>query len=252
MADRNRISSRPLAWIASAGLVLAVLFFTLAIFTAPRSFDPMRNFNFKWKDKDGGQSSVRQFNWDGGDTLQTNIPVNITIVPGGAPTVILRGEDLDQVSFDHGDLTAHGGSAFSRDHLIQMELHGVTLHQITLAGVGRLNLGRLTQDRLALNISGTGDLSAEDGHIGTLELNISGAGNAQLRRISADHVRVNISGAGHADLSPIQDADITISGVGYVHLATKPNNLTTHLSGLASVNGPGFRDYKDKKKYKFN
>jgi hypothetical protein len=245
--------NRSLAWIAAAGLAFAAVFFTLAIFTAPRSFDPMRNFDFKWKDKDSrSPSSVRQFPWDGGDTLQTNIPVNVTIVPGGAPGVILRGENLDQVTFGNGELTAHDGSSFSRDHLPQMELHGVTLHQITLSGFGRLNLGRLTQDRLSLSISGTGDISAEDGHIGSLDLSISGAGNAQLRRIAADHVRVNISGAGHAELSPIEDADITISGVGNVRLATKPNNLTTHLSGLGNVSGPGFRDFRDKEKDKFN
>jgi len=251
MADRNRISSRPLAWIASAGLVLAVLFFTLAIFTAPRSFDPVRNFNFKWKDKGGAtQSAVRQWDWDGGDTLTTNLPANITIIPGGPPTLILRGEGLDQVNLSQGVLTAGNGSVFGRDHLIEMELHGVTLNQITLSGLGRLNLGRLNQDRLSLTISGTGDISADDSHIGALDLTISGAGNARLRRIAADHVRVNISGAGHADLSPITDADITISGVGNVHLATKPQNMTTHLSGLASVNGPGFRDFNDKDKDK--
>ena len=251
MADRSRISSRPLAWIASIGLVLAVLFFGLAIFTAPRSFDPMRNFNFKWNDKDDTTPpTVRQWAWDGGDTLQINIPANIRIVPGGPPTVILRGEDLDQVNVDHGAVTAPDGSVFSHDRWIEMELHGVTLHQITLRGVGKLNLGRLVQDRLSLLISGAGDISADDSHIGTLDLDISGAGNAQLRRVAADHVRVTISGAGHADISPITDADVTISGVGNVRLATKPTNLTTHVSGLGSVSGPGFRDRgKDKDKF---
>jgi Putative auto-transporter adhesin, head GIN domain len=250
MAERKRISSRPLAWIASAGLFLAVVFFALAIASAPRIFDPMRNFNFKWTDKDGSmQSSVRQWDWDGGDTLQINIPADISIVPEGSPSVILRGEGLDQVNVSHGMVTAHDGSVFGRDHLIEMELHGVTLHQITLSGLGRLKLGHVAQDRLSLAISGTGNISAEDGHVGTLDLTISGAGDAQLRRIAADHVRVNISGAGHADLSPIQDADITISGVGNVRLATKPQNLTTHVSGLGSVSGPGFRDRgKDKDK----
>ncbi len=250
MAERSRISSRPLAWIASAGLLLAILFFALAIFTAPRSFDPMRNFNFKWKDKDGDiQSTVRQWDWDGGDTLQVNIPANITLVPGGKPSVILRGEGLDQVNFSHGVVTAQNGAAFVRDRGIEMELHGVTLHQITLSGLGRLRLGRLDQDRLSLTIAGAGNVSADDGHIGALNLAITGAGNAQLRRITADHVQVSISGAGHADLSPVTDADVTISGVGNVHLATKPQNLTTHVSGLGSVTGPGFRDngkYKDK------
>jgi hypothetical protein len=253
MAERKRISSRPLAWIASAGLVLAVLFFGLAIFTAPRSFDPMRNFNFKWKDKGSdSQASVRQWNWDGGDTLKINIPANITLIPGGPPTLILRGEGLDQVSFSHGVVTAHDGSEFGRDNLIEMELHGVTLHQITLSGLGRLRLGRLDQDRLSLSIAGAGDVSADDGHVGSLDLTISGAGNAQLRRIMADHVQVNISGAGHADLSPITDADVTISGVGNVHLASKPPNLTTHVSGLGSVTYPGFRDSRNKEKEKFN
>jgi hypothetical protein len=253
MADRKRISSRPLAWVASAGLALAVLFFALAIFSAPRSFDPMRNFNFKWKDKDSAsQSSVRQWDWDGGDTLKINIPANITIIPGGTPSVILRGEGLDQVSFAHGVVTAQDGSAFGRDHLIEMELHGVTLHQITLSGLGRLRLGHLDQDRLSLTIAGAGDVSADDGHIGVLDLNISGAGNAQLRRITADHAQVVISGAGHADISPVTDADVTISGVGNVRLATKPQNLTTRVSGLGSVSGPGFRDARDKEKDKFN
>lgn len=253
MAERKRISSRPLAWIASAGLALAALFFTLAIINAPRMFDPMRNFNFKWNDKDGSmQSSVRQWDWDGGDALQINIPADITIVPGGSPSVTLRGEGVDQLTVSHGMVMAHEGSVFARNHLIEMELHGVTLHQITLSGLGRLKLGRLDQDRLSLAISGTGDITAEEGHIGALNLTISGAGNAQLRRVAADHVRVDISGAGHADLSPIQDADVTISGVGEVRLATKPQNLTTHISGLGSVDGPGIRDSRDKNKDKDN
>ena len=166
---------------------------------------------------------------------------------------MLHGEGVDQVNYDHGAVTARNDAFFARGHrMIEMELHGVTLHQITLSGFGRLNLGRLSQDRLALNISGTGDISAEDGHIGTLDISISGAGNAQLRRIAADHVRVDISGAGHADLSPIQDADITISGVGNVRLATKPQDLTEHLSGLASISGPGFHDFRNKDKDKYD
>jgi hypothetical protein len=219
--------NRPLAWIAGAGLVLAVLFFTLAIFTAPRSLDPVRNFNlarnfnFNWKETDdAAQSSVRQWAWDGGDAIQINVPADIKIVPSGAPTLILRGEGVDQVNYSHGAVTARNDAIFGHGrHLIEMELHGVTLHQITLSGFGRLNLGQLSQDRLSLNITGTGDISTEDGHVGVLDLAISGAGNAQLRRIAADHVHVNISGAGHADLSPIDDADITISGVGNICIA---------------------------------
>jgi len=99
------------------------------------------------------------------------------------------------------------------------------LKEIDVIGTGRVVLRHLSRDKLTINVSGAGRLTA-DGHVGDLTLNVSGAGRAQLGKLSADKVKAELDGAARAKIAPGDSADITIRGVGRAILATKPKSLT--------------------------
>ena len=241
--------TKSLGSIAAIGLVLAVTFFIIAA-----TVSPDHNLRLVKAPKGPSHQSSRQWAWDGGDRLEINLPASVTLVPGGTPSVIVRGDQdiLQRVNFEHGQLSGDDGDdcfipficGNSDRHSVTVELHGIQLKELRVNGVARVDMGHLDQDRLTLRLSGAGKVEGE-GRMDDLNISISGAGDASFGGLAVGHAKVTLSGVGNAEISPSQEADITISGVGNVRLDTKPERLTTDISGLGNVNGPGAKKSKD-------
>jgi hypothetical protein len=228
--------SKSLGLIAGAGLGLALLFFILAGTMSRGISSPA-----------AGHPDTRQWAWEGGDRFEVRVPSKVRLIPGGPPAVIVHGDSeiLKQLDFHDGMLEgADLGDCLimifcpERRSRVDIEVRGVSLNEFDISGVADVELGHLEQDRLKLRVSGAGNIEG-DGHVGNLDLSISGAGNANLGEMAADRVRVNLSGAGNAEIAPSEEANVTISGVGHVGLATTPKSLTKHISGVGSVDGAG-------------
>jgi hypothetical protein len=248
--------NKSLGWIAGVSFGLALLFFVLAALFSPSPFSIAGNGRLIGNTPQLSQNGLRQWAWDGDNRLEIAFPAQVTLVPGGPPTVIVRGSEnvLTHVGFRHGTLLGddisgcfipifcHGDY---RDHPVSMEVHGVSPEEIDVSGVAEVNLGHIEQDRLKLRVSGAGSVQGE-GRVQDLDLSISGAGEAKFARLDTLHARVSLSGAGEAEIAPSEDADVSISGMGDVNLATKPKNLTTHISGMGEVNGPGIERHRNR------
>ena len=239
--------NKSLGLIAGLGLVLALIFFVLATMVSP---NVLREIGRAGQPRTAASSApaVKQFAWDGGDRLQIDLPASVTLMPGGPPSVIVRGDEdlVEQVSLNHGKLS--GGDlddcfipffcAARGRHNVTVELHGVQLKELRVNGVAEVDMGHLDQDRLTLRLSGAGKVEGE-GRLDDLDISISGAGSADFGGTAVGRARVTLSGVGNAEISPSQEADVTISGVGNVRLDTKPANLIQHMSGVGSISGPG-------------
>ena len=231
--------SKPLAWTAMIGLCLSVLFLWLAFEKSGTSFDLLHGFDpdFIGDKPAAADAGMKQWTWNG-DALEIDVPAEVRVQtpdqPGPA-TITVRGlpQWVDKVRFSDGKLAmaSHDNAIHSKEPL-EVIIRG-TFKDYSLA-VGQLKLGHVDQDRLAIRISGAGEVEG-DGQVGDLNLIISGVGGADLENLVAKNARVKISGAGGAEIRPEDSADITLSGIGGVTLHGHPKTLVQHISGLGHV-----------------
>ena len=226
---------KALGWIAGIGLVLAVVFLGLAFHSAGDSFSFAHQLVGQNPLRVG--PGLREWAWSGGDKLTIDVPATIELTPGDPPAVVAHGDNdlLRNLLFGDGKLVVADrlrGKVKSKD--MDLDMQGVKLNEIDVIGTGRVTLRNLSQDKLTINVSGAGRLTA-DGHVNDLTLNVSGAGRAQLAKLNADTVKAQLDGAARADIAPKDSADITIRGVGRASLATKPKNLTSDVSGYGKI-----------------
>jgi hypothetical protein len=243
--------NKSLGLIAATGLILALLFFVLAALVSP---DVLRQIGRPRETAQSSAPGVRQMAWDGDDRLQIDMPAKVILMPGGPLGVIVRGDQdlVQQVRLDHGKLSDDDDDdcfipffcGMYHRHPVTVELHGVLLRNLRVNGVAQVDMGHLDQDRLTLRLSGAGKVEGE-GRLDSLDVSISGAGDANFGGLAVGRAKVSLSGVGNAEISPSQEADIHISGVGNVRLDTRPAKLTTHLSGVGSVSGPGSDNHRD-------
>jgi hypothetical protein len=247
--------NRSLGLIAGLGFVLALIFFVLATMVSPNVLREIGRVRQPREAAGPSKPGSRQWAWDGGDRLQIDLAASVTLMPGGPPTVIVRGDQdlVRQVSLAHGKLSSDDDDdcfipffcGNSHRHTVTVELHGVQLKELRVNGVAQVDMGHLDQDRLTLRLSGAGKVEGE-GRLDSLDISISGAGDANFGGLAVQRAKVTLSGVGNAEIAPSQEADITISGVGNVRLDTKPASLTTHISGLGNVGGPGSEHARDR------
>jgi hypothetical protein len=232
---------------------------------------------------------TRVLAWPGGDRLVVATSADVRYVQGPAAKVVITGP-TDQIS----DIVVDGGVirhdrdrwgwdwrwwrlwSWRPEHQVRIVVTAPQIDEASVSGSGHLDLGRLSQDRLDLNVSGSGGLDVS-GQFRTLGLTVSGSGSARLTAINAgdmtthisgsgwikatgaaSSLRVSISGSGSADmggvsaqdadagisgsgsttLSPHRYADVSVSGSGSVRLLTNPARLNSHRSGSGAIIQP--------------
>jgi len=256
---------KPLGWLAIIGFALAAIFLASAFFTRDQ-FAPWRALdrlnvscnddgsyrgNFWRADRrrpcPGTRGPMGSKSWPlAGDTFDVEIAAEVRMVPGPGPTTIkVTGPQylLDQLSFENGVLDGAEYPPGRGRPMLRVEINGGPIREYRMA-VGSLRLGHVDQDRLSVHVEGAAEISGE-GQVGDLNLSIEGAGENDLGHLKAQSATVHIEGAGHAEIAPLERADITIDGAGLVELATKPKNLSTHLTPIiAHVTGPDSDDHE--------
>jgi hypothetical protein len=110
-----------------------------------------------------------------------------------------------------------------------------SLRGASISGSGSLSAGRLQTDRLRLKVSGSAGFDLADLQATDLELDFSGSGKANLKG-TAQRQEIDISGSGevHADELDSQEARVHISGSGRVRLRVQ-ERLDVRISGSGEV-----------------
>ena len=101
---------------------------------------------------------------------------------------------------------------------------------------GDITIYITTPEINGLNVSGSGDILAEDGiKTKILDLAVSGSGNIRLSELTAERVQSTISGSGNillAGKTAAQDLSVTISGSGnFKGLDFSSDDVTVKVSG---------------------
>ncbi|HEX5262510.1 MAG TPA: DUF2807 domain-containing protein [Phenylobacterium sp.] len=184
---------------------------------------------------DDGPQTTREMAWTGGDTLEIDVPAEVTYsqAPGaGKLTITGPKEAVDALVLDGGQLRFSGDRRHSSDLTIAMTAPGVT--HFDLHGSSKLSIEGYKQDKLNLDVSGDAAVSAK-GEAKALALTISGSSDTDLSGLKLQDADVDITGSGEATLAPTASANLSISGAGEVTLLTRPTKLESNVTGSGSV-----------------
>jgi hypothetical protein len=186
--------------------------------------------------RDRGPQGTRELAWSGGDTLEVDVPAEVTYTqaPGaGKLTVTGSQRDLDNLVLESGHLSfTHGRHRHHGDLTIVMTAPAVS--RFNLNGSGRLAIQDYKQDKLSIDISGDTEVTAK-GEARGLSLSMSGSGQSDFSDLKLGDADIDIDGSGQTTLAPTGAANINIAGSGDVTLLTRPSKLESNVSGSGSI-----------------
>lgn len=189
--------------------------------------------------RDQGPQTTRTLAWSGSDKLDIDLSADVRYVQAAGPaTVVVTGPQRavervvvvgDSVRYERRH--AHAGRRGPRLTIV------VTAPNITsfdLSGRNTLSIEGYKQDRLRVEVSGQGEVTAS-GEAGEVALELSGEGEADLSGLKTKGADVEISGDADATIAPTDWAKLEISGSGDVKLLTNPKQIETDISGSGRV-----------------
>lgn len=231
---------RTLGVIALAGVGVSVVCLGIA-----HAIDPSVNsvwgnrFGFMYRGcsapADDAANVTRDLEWNGDETVTVNVPATIHYRPDNGPMLRASGPNamMSHLRVRDGrielDCKLYG---FGRE--LDLVLPGREFDSFTMNGTGHLVLENLNQNRVAVNLRGTGDVRAS-GRAEDLTLTIAGTGDADMGRLAVQSSKVRIAGSGKAELSPKDSADIEIAGSGVIRFLEQPRHLQTHIAGSGRI-----------------
>jgi hypothetical protein len=247
---------RTLAIIALAGFVLSAVSFSIAV--AIGGPEALAQSAWRWggrgwdegewtwglhggdrrghrRHADLGPQATRELAWDGSQSLDVDLPADVTYTQGAGPaklTITGPQNVIQDVEVDDGHIRLNG-RPWRMDHLA-IALTAPDVKRFGLHGSGRMEITGYNQDSLRIQLSGSSDVVAR-GRTRDVELDISGSGEADLSQLAADAADVEISGSGEAVIAPKTSARLEVSGSGDITLMTRPERIATDISGSGRI-----------------
>jgi len=170
---------------------------------------------------------------------------NLTIRAGDTPALSVTADDnllpLIETETSGKKLSIHTKSGFSLrpNSPISITLTLPKLEKLNVSGSGNATAERINGDNLTIKLSGAGNATLHEVTCKTLTLSLSGAGNARLDG-GAEKVTARISGAGDIDAAALKvgTADVQVSGAGNASVWAT-DELKVRVSGAGDVKYKG-------------
>ena len=231
---------RKLLIVAASALVLAILSFSIGwVVGGPAILEHIN--------KEGGISvdlddddpktprATRSLPFNASQLMVIDAPVELEFTrgPEGRMTVEGPAKLVESLKIENGRLFLDHQGIVRRGGL-RISITAPEIPPLELRGPGDITLIDVQQKQLKLNLAGAANVEGS-GKVDMLDVNASGAGNLDFERLAATDGKINIAGIGNADLRVSGKLDANISGAGNVTLHTKPQMLTSHVSGIGSV-----------------
>ena len=223
-------------YLLNAIAILAVLLFSAGTITAQKETRDVATFT----------------------EVSFGISGNLYIKQGSKQSLVLEGDDLDEVETD-----VSGGKLRIRNRSNNWRMGNkrrdvyitiTKLEGLNLSGSGKV-IGEGTFDTgdLDLGVSGSGDLELDveadniDTGIsgsGDIELtgsakehavSISGSGRLDAEDLEAETYRIRISGSGSCRINVSEEIDSRVSGSGSIYYKGSPNKVNNHSSGSGKL-----------------
>lgn len=198
------------------------------------SRDGVWSGDFTLHDSDQPQAT-RTLTWTGGRQLESDLPADVRFVQADGPaTLTVRGPKsaVDHLVIDGSRLRFD--APVEDAGRVTVELAAPKVTRFDLSGSGDLDVRNYHQDKLLLNLSGSGDATIQ-GAARSVETAISGSSDADFSQLAVDGADVRVSGSGSAKVAPRVWAKLDVSGSGDISLLTRPQRVESHVSGSGDV-----------------
>jgi hypothetical protein len=186
-------------------------------------------------------------------TSHRDVPTFDRVDLGGAATLNVRRGSRASVVVHADDAVLHRVETIVRDGELVITTHGSfttatpitvdvttpTLSGVSLTGTGTIDVEDVDAPDFVVDTTGTGSLTAT-GHADRLHADLTGSGRMDLRRLAARDAIADVSGTGVIVVYATDSLDASVSGVGSVVVAGKPQHLTEHVSGAGMITHEGF------------
>ncbi|MER8828032.1 DUF2807 domain-containing protein [Mesorhizobium sp. M0938] len=225
-----------LAFVATAGLIGAVVFLVLGIGLSGPDWANAGGWWISGQSTCGPATSTRQeaiLPFTTGDSLTIDLPASVHYQPGDKAEAVVSGALLDHVRFEGGRLSLDCEPGWFGSRL-DISLSGPAIADWKVLGSGDLTLSQINQPELRLTIRGSGSVAAT-GVAQTVGLDISGSGSGRLKGLIAQSARIEIRGSGDAQITAQADADVSIYGSGDVELHGHPTMRRSQVRGSGSI-----------------
>ena len=237
--------TRKLLVVAASGLVLAILLLSAAWAIGGQAMlSAMHHGGWHFTDgryilngddDDHGPRTTRSLAFDPAVPLTLDAPFDLHFTRGDHPGMTVSGPTdlVNAVRWENGRLSLSATPMWTHGSL-DVAIVAPTLPPLTLAGAGDVSLDNLAQAVLRIDLSGAGNIDAS-GKVKNVSVTSSGAGNVDLEHLDATDATVDASGMGNLDLNASGKVNVTMSGAGNLSLHRRPAELTSHLSGVGSI-----------------
>lgn len=173
--------------------------------------------------------------------IEASGATDLVIHKGKQHQIVLKG---NRKHFKYLAFSQDGKRLICETRSDNIENLDVTIH-ITLPNVEAIDASGASEveltsfgkiDDLHISLSGAGSFSAtgKTTEVKNLAVDLSGAGEVDAEQLIAQKVKVHVSGAGEADVHAVEELDASVSGVGSVNYSGQPK-VRQHVSGIGSI-----------------
>lgn len=209
----------------------------------------------------GAQAAARDFPVGGFSRIQSNVPFDVRVHTGAAPSVRARGpqEALDRLVVEvvNGELVIRSkpGSWWSgwnwHHEKALIEVSGPMLTAATLAGPGDLTIDQIRARGFNATLRGPGNLTIDAIDTGDAALTLEGPGDLTVKgRAATAHITLRGPGDVRASGLTVRDATVNLSGPGDIALGATgvvggtlsgPGDISIHGGARCEISkhGPG-------------
>lgn len=174
------------------------------------------------------------------DQIDLRISGDTHITIGKSTGLEITGDDnilpLIKTEVDERRLVIRAEREFKTSRTPNLKITVPDLKAAVLSGSGDMHISKADSQKLALNISGSGDLYF-DGKAELLSARITGSGNMRLSG-NAEQLTANISGSGDLHFNgKAESLAAGITGSGDMRLSGSAKQLSASISGAGDING---------------
>ena len=195
----------------------------------------------------GDRTTVtRTYPWHS-DQLTLEVPADVHYQPAPVWSLTISAPErtLRELVVEDGRIKSRVHACFSLvpfcmrfgtdiEHTVHVSISGPALRVIRIDGSDDLELDQVHQDRLTVQIDGSGRVHGS-GTVQALAVQINGSGAVHLGRMSEQRARVHIDGSGTVSIAPTDSVSVDIAGAGTVRLHSDPAHVTSHIYGAGEV-----------------
>jgi len=194
----------------------------------------------------GATTASREMDWDGSSRAGLNLLGQASYTPGSGDKLRASGDPqvLAHLRIRKGtvELDCRGWRDRTRD--LAVILPGREFEKFEVTG-GRLTIAKLQQQRVSIEIAGSGKVEASGKLEDSIKLGIAGSGEMELGQIAAPSGKMEIAGSGtmRAQNVAIDDLKMEIAGSGRAEVGQLAAHTTRlEIAGSGTVIAKGASD----------